>query len=531
MRRLTVGLMFVTAYLTSLPVARAVSCTVQGTIRIESMDTYYCDPDIAGINCTGWKETDLDDKHEANAPPMRYAYILVTDTSNNTLAQTYTNGSGFYSTPSFSLPACSGNIRLHAFLVRVDPANFPLYGYFRISANSAQELTQGRYWTEALTGSTTTIDKTVQSGSNPTEFQRAATVYHTAESAISEIRTWSTNLANRFYGSFAIDGTGMPRICYDDSPDCLPAGGGLAQQANWRILLAYSAYNFGSITRHEIGHLVHFAVHNRNMTLSCDSTGMLSSPPVPEVGCEYGYNAVVEGLPSYFAVMSIVTSVTSNTGNGAFLCKCAGATNSDQDRCSDAAAAVGSDSDAITQCAGGTDSSFQGYGDDFVTTGRCARLRPGRTAYGCECLDGSDPGTNCDDYPAVPEMCPDDLSPFNECDDYAALGWRNTIQVGRYLWDVMDTKNESSQDDVDLTREEIIAAFESMPCTAGQEHSCNEPNTSPCVPNPAGAPLPPPSDQTRDSYNVADIAWRLWTSWGGNHDSEKALNCVDGADD
>jgi hypothetical protein len=510
-------------------VARAVNCIVQGTIRIESMDTYYCDPDV-GADCSGWKEDDLDNRLNF-AQRMRYSHTLITDTNDAVLAQTYTNNVGFYSA-TISLPACTGLVRVHSFLVRVDPVNFPLAGYFRISENSAQELTLGSYKEAALTGSTTTIDRRINASSDPTPVQRAATVYHTANSAIEVIRGWSTNLANRLWGTFAIDGSGMPRICYDDSPVCVSSGA-VADAGLWKIKLSYGSYSYGSIVRHEIGHLAHAALHHRNGTSACYSTDMLLSPNHPVLGCEYGMTAFNEAFADFVAVSSIVTTVDSTNGNGAFLCKCASADNSNQDRCSDTAVAATTtaDPDRIVPATGCGEGTFIGFGDAFATTNHCARVRPGRTAYGCECLDSIAPfDGKCDDYPTVPEMCRNTSPVDLVCDDWVDLGWRNTAQIGRFLWDELDANNESSWDDDDLSMGDIAAALEAMDCTVGIDHSCNEPNTSPCNPATAG-PLvqpPTPNDATRDSRNVADIAWHLENPNGsGTTILERVLNCVD----
>ena len=42
--------------------AFATTCTINGTVKIEPIDQYYCDPDVSGMDCSGWREVDLDDK-------------------------------------------------------------------------------------------------------------------------------------------------------------------------------------------------------------------------------------------------------------------------------------------------------------------------------------------------------------------------------------------------------------------------------------------------------------------------------------
>lgn len=121
--------------------------------------------------------------------------------------------------------------------------------------------------------------------------------------------------------------------------------------------------------------------------------------------------------------------------------------------------------------------------------------------------------------------------------DYQKLGWRNTRQVMRFFWDMIDTNDEGGTypDDTDLSMAGLVAVFEGMTCTGatseyGDDGTCNEPTrptSGSCTPSSSSAAPVTPMTSTRDSYNIWDIAAIV----GGNQSAERSLNCVEEAED
>ena len=151
---------------------------------------------------------------------------------------------------------------------------------------------------------------------------------------------------------------------------------------------------------------------------------------------------------------------------------------------------------------------------------------------------GTDPRPRrlfCDSQPTIVQPCVDGNND-NKCDNFKDLGWRNEVQVGRYLWDVIDSANESSQDDTDMSMASFAGLFEAMSCLEtqlGVEHTCNEANDDDpsCDPvDDSDLVAPYDFEPTRDSYNVGDIGWHV-TQSEGSQATEKTINCVDDAFD
>lgn len=93
--------------------AQAVTCQVFGYVKIDALDTYYCDENHLGTTiCSGWAEKNLDSVTQ----PMAYIGIQVEEqpSGNNLGAATWTDGTGYYSV-SWDAASCSGT----AFKVRI----------------------------------------------------------------------------------------------------------------------------------------------------------------------------------------------------------------------------------------------------------------------------------------------------------------------------------------------------------------------------------------------------------------------------
>ena len=497
----------------------AATCTVQGKIQIRPMDNYYCDTGPSpSQSCSGWLETNLD----TATNPMQYMRIVITNSAGqNTYARTWTDANGDYSA-TFTVSGwngCTGrlvDIRLQFMRVHEDDADMSSgeRRRFHIVEPSTNATWERNHWNdEPLDGTTTTRNYTFTRSRFTGGHRRVANVYYTVNSALSEIVTWTSNLSSEFSDT---NTSNILAVKYDGNPwsQCSGTGSlGCASQANWDIELDESLYPNGGFTRHELGHMVHFALHDRDQCwgsgcVSCKSDNYDSSGGREAVSCEWGYHAMVEGFPSFVAVRSLTTNDTN-----AWYCICHDTTN--QDVCSETA--VGTlDNDRIDDCVGFAANTwgFRGVGDDFATTtDHCVRVEENE---GCNCVDTS----------------PND----GICDNYDELGWRNTQQVVRFFWDVVDTNNEGGNDNTDLSMNGtngLADTIEDMSCSGvyyGIDGTCNEPNRgtgSSCSPSATNGSAIFPMTATRDSYNVWDMAAAI----AGNQTDEREINCVDGATD
>lgn len=478
----------------------AQTCTLNGTLKISPLDAYYCDTNPNGFsyNCSGWHETNLDSTDR----PLQHLRLEVRSTANALLGSGFTNTSGAYSITFPRDGALCGDDFVNLVLVfaRVHESDSTKYR-FRLAHPDTNATLSATVLVD-LGGASTTQDLTY--GRYTTHNNRVANVYFTANSAITEMVTWSSNLSAEL-ASNSFSAGGILRIRYGDGfePEDGTATSGLALRTDWRIDLGYETYNLGNLIRHELGHMVHYAVHDREQTGACESTAYRNSPGRSALSCEWGFNAMREGLATFFGTRSIVSHNTHVWG-------CTVANNSDQDLCS--ACARQTPVEDVLETCGTSGTGFRGYGDDYVnTTSHCARL----STAGCGCPDTDSDGV---------------------CDGgwYFSNGWRNTQQVARFFWDMIDDNNEFSQDDTNLTMGEMIEVFEDMTCAAnsgfGDDGDCNEPNRADdgdCVPDAGTGTGTIPMEGTRDSYNPYDLASLI----PGDQATERTLNCVQNADD
>lgn len=513
--------------------ARAATCTVNGTVQINSWDSYYCDSSHLTF-CAGWKEKDLDSATKT----MKDMHIEVQEEPGGALlGEGWTNSSGYFSISFARSPSCSGlqfKVRYRFKMVNTADPEAPRTGRFRIEKDTGATWSfltypANTFGTSPCSSSTCTKNKTFQRTTS--DIDRSASIYYTAQSAISQIVPWSVNLNSRFSNiSEVSDGTGMLRYNFDNSNmngSFFSAG----SPGPWLVTLDYEDYMKGMTVRHETGHAVHAAVHGRKPNGMCYSDRLLDSTPPPGThradSCEYGYAAMTEGIAEFFAVRSMVVTDT----NQAFSCRCHDESTPNQDTCSETAPGALADDDRILGCTGFPDTGFKGLGDDFVTQRtQCVRVASLQN-YGCHCDDfGTPPDGFCDTQPSFAQPCPDAFMPFGVCDNHEALGWRNESNIARFFWDVLDPNNEANDNDT-YSISSIVADLEAMACDAsvfGDDDTCNEPNeatSADCTP--AETVIPFTLYSTRDAYNVWDVASVLT----GDQSLERWNNCVDLASD
>jgi hypothetical protein len=306
---------------------------------------------------------------------------------------------------------------------------------------------------------------------------------------------------------------------------------GLAFQGTWSIDLDASTYDLGGLVRHEVGHMVHFAVHDRSQNWGCNSDALANVAGRKATSCEWGYQAMLEGLPTFFAVRSI----TSNDTN-VWFCQCADAAN--QDQCSEVASgASGFDNDRIQGCPDGEAWGWRGIGDAFAfSRDQCTRVRK---VEGCSVF--TDTNQNGVWNEGETQYC--SSSSGGVCTDYWKHGHRNTVQVVRFFWDVLDASNEAPLesyghiDDTTLAMDGaggLVSVFESMPCPGTGEGHCSEPSWQAPTCYPASATASGtwwPMGFTRDSYNPYDFGQLIAGVDEGSATSELQLNCMGWAGD
>jgi hypothetical protein len=484
-------------------VSGAATCTLTGGANIEPLDSYYCDtaPTGGSQSCTYWNEVNLD----SSTKPMQYMRVYVRRTSDNSsLGSTFTNSAGQYAL-SFTLPACNENVNVTFAYKRVhesDTGAATPRWRFRIVPSGDGQPAWGTTWTVPLTGSTTTYNRTWQRTTGiPGISTRLANFYFTANSAISEMVTWTANLSAQFANTSEADGEALRIIVHEGyDPDVE-----YASQGGWYIWQRYDNYNRGFTTRHELGHIAHYGLHARNRTGSCSSYRYYNDTIQPGhtwLSCEWGQASTSEAIANFLAVRSITAHDTNS-----WFCNCRN--NANQDTCSEAAIAPDGD-DRVYGCQGG---SFAGIGDAFATTtNHCTRVL---FSQDCNCVDANGDGN---------------------CDSYGEFGWRNEIQVSRFLWDIIDANNENGNDDTDESMVSLADLFEAVTCEKsspadfGLDGTCNEPNrwnSADCDPLDDTGFGVTPMQGTRDSYNAYDIGDLV----PGNQTTERQVNCVDDAGD
>lgn len=516
-----------------------VSCTINGSITLEPSDSYYCDTEILGTSaCTSWREKDLD----STTVPIAFMNVCVQLDDNSKLDCTNSDANGNWSA-TFTLPGtqCAGQqVDIRHYFARVHEddvaSDTPRLRFSLVDVDEGDpamddSVPGNHVWTKAdaktLEGPISTHQRAWTRGSIQTT-TRLANIFYTASSYLKEATTWSPNLDAQFTAPWSE----VPlRIGYEET---FPNGAVTLDGDN--ILIGYDAFSLGFFVRHELGHATHHHAHHDDIDGTCATYNFCSSCPLPansdeqsasEVrNCEYGSAATDEGLASFFAVRSI-----TNNDTQAWDCSCAdydsdGSEPGDTanwDLCSEQALLMSDpdgDSDWMWNCNAG---DFAGlsfiYVGDFraSSTANCARLR---ADGGCNCAFSGSP--LCD-------------STYN-----STTGWRNSSQVMRFFWDMIDSSTDGGQDDTNIGIDTFVANLEGMPCVGfygGIDGSCEEH----AIPVPCGSfPFPPcecspaldgetsPSGTgTRDSYNVWDIAEVI----SGDQFDERTLNCVQGAQD
>ncbi len=468
--------------------AAAASCTINGTVAVEPLDGYYCDTTF-GNNCNGWKVVDLDLARGATAKRLPYMRIEVWQGSTY-LGKTHTSSTGTYSI-TFTVPgsACAGqSVTVQHWMERMHEAdmNASTKRYrFAITAYApggvSEDLMVSRWIlpvTVPLTGASTSLVKTYPANTSHTS--RLANLYFTVNSAITEIVKWTPRLDGHFRHTSGA-ANGIFRVVY--GPDWTGGGGNF--MAGWGILLQYDTYNRGSLVRHELGHAVREALHDRKCSFSggpfghgCSSYNYNFTAGYDSDSCEYGSAAFNEGIASFFGTRT-ATAHDTNVWD----CRCRD--NNNQGVCSQTSNNL-TTPDRVRACPD-LDGDFVGVGDRWiVSSATCKRLNPGKGCYGC--ATGSD------------GFC----TPL-----YSALwGWRNVVQVQRFMWDLIDTNNEGGNDTIDYSASSLITAMQAMPTGWGVDGSCRESEKAPgqdCNPSIDGA-LVTGGTGSRDAYNPRDIS-------------------------
>ena len=481
-------------------IARAATCTIFGTLSIEPLDGYYCDRDWLGSACNGWREVDLDQ----GTRPMKHLLVTVNDPETGAqLASTATTatGSNLVSVPN--MPDCSRTVQVRFYFARVHEADIAPTRFRFWVVDPETGFVSYNPWNVPLTGILKLFSITYHRANPDEPAVKLANMYYTTQSAITEIVRWTTNLSEQFARQ---EIPGILRIRYDPFSVNTKVS---TDVVGWQILFGSGNYNQGGAIRHELGHLVQAALHRRRQFNDCRSYAFNSGDPTLHGTrlCEYGQAAMIEGLAEFIAARSVTTSNTAWTS----FC----AQNGNQDLQSETAAGP-LDDDRIQLCVGSEDQTFRGIGDRFsILRSHCVRLEvdqpPPAPITGCNCED-------------------DDLNKICDGTFYRSNGWRNEIQVARFLWDLIDSNNEGSQDNANYAMGGpggLADYFQRMPCGPrgfGDDGNCNEPNDR-FVCNASDGTIPPlPMRASRDSYNVYDIAQLLPT----NEAAERRLNCVQG---
>ncbi|MBI3202782.1 MAG: hypothetical protein HYZ29_14685 [Myxococcales bacterium] len=489
--------------ITAAAPAAAATCTITGTVAVEPLDGYYCDTTF-GNNCSGWKVVDLDAARGAAAKRLPYMRMEAWQGSNY-LGKTHTSSTGTYSI-TFAVPGstCAGqSVTMQHWMERIHEADlnastkryrFAVVAYDPALGpnNTSQMLNRWKVLVPvSLTGANTSL--TVTFAANSSLGSRLANMYFTVNSAITDIVTWTSRLDGHF--SHASGGAdGILRVIY--GPDW--AGGGGNATADWGLLMQYDTYNRGSVTRHELGHLVREALHDRACSLDrCSTYNLYSAGSYDADSCEYGSAAFNEGIASFFGIRSATTHDTN-----VWDCRCRD--NGNQGICSQTSNNL-TTPDKVQDCTGG---GFVGVGDRWIVSSEtCKRLSPTNGCSGCP--------TGADGF-CIPL--------------YSALaGWRNVVQVMRFMWDLIDTSSDGGWDNVDYTAGSLVTAMQSMPTGFGEDGSCREPEHPPaqdCNPAVDGSPVSGGTG-SRDAYNPRDISDLLPEDLANVMD----INCVGFATD
>lgn len=509
--------------------AHAVTCTVQGKVEIQSVDSYYCDQDHASY-CNGWTERDLDSKNS----PMKYLLLSLhlNNPQRTFIKSTVTNANGQYSTTfdsaAIASSTCPNELIIVEWLVRVHESDvlapvprvrfgitdiaWPSPLFYSTEANATRQ--SGNIYKKNILHQRPKDPVTGAPISGaPSAFAQAANIFYTANSAISQMVLWHDRI-NAYFAVPWTDVNNIFQIRYNPNSQ-IPESGVWRRFAPWVDITAGN-YNLGALIRHELGHVVHDALHGKYANGQwnrrwgpCTNYSYGNVPTHAGIGCEWGSAATSEGIASFFGIRSLVTT------EDRFAWGCGCRDNGDQGLCTDSANDINTSPQRIaTTCNGGV----AGIGDAYVTSpSHCPRVT---AAAGCQsCV------TSQLDGQVICAPCPD-IDADGLCDNYQALGFRQELNVVRYLWDIMDINAESG-DDTTRSIANIAQFFVLVPCQynlAGSDGSCNEPERISGACNPVSNVGDVPQaygNGTRDSYNMRDLAVLLNTGSNG----ELGLNC------
>jgi hypothetical protein len=465
------------------PAAHAATCTLQGTAVLEPMDNYYCD-NTWQASCSGWKAVD----YASTSKPLRYMRIRLFDASSATVpvAQSFTGANGAFSFTWNSSAACAGQlVRLDFVTARADENHLgasPQPYRFKIvdpeDGGATWVVPKGRY----LSGTTTSWSITFPRYSTDPPFGSGVhqmNIYLALDQAMEEITSWTTNLDDQFSSTVSSAG-GIVKAYYSSTVTTATR----ANRDEWAIYIDATDYIRGAYVRHELGHLTHWALHDRKFhkVYGCASYGYGNDTTYNHglFSCEFGNVAMEEGMAWFFAVRSITSS-----NDNAWACNCAGF-GSAQGTCSNT---IGS----------------------ALTTGW----------RGCFYLSDGIVWSLGDKY-------------MSECYVPACSGWRNELANSRFLWDLIDNTSADGETE-NLSIAQIAGYLESMQCSSGAgDGNCNEPHMSSCYPTSDAASEGDfgwtnwqVNGNSRDAYNAWDIAEHV----DGDQTAVRVVNCVQGAND
>jgi len=504
-----------------------VTCTLTGSVTIDSSDTFYCDT-TGGQDCTGWRETNLD----TVSKPMRFLQVEVRNTAATVVyGRTFTNSSGNY-TITVSLPgsgSCNGKqVSLVVFMKRVHEDDLAVQTprfRFKVTHNEqGLELSShGFTHVRTLTAATSTANWHFARANPETEYSTVANIYYTLNSALTEAVTWSDTLDQAFQSTDESGGgifrvkVSVPFYPGDDTCSTTTASACFFLPS-WMIYIQKDIAGNGLLLRHELGHALHSAIHGKVDLYSCVSSAYNGSNGRNHQGCEWGSYVTAEMFVNLLATRSIVEEVRTNAWRCGSTTAIRTMWSVPQQFCSDCRTTALSDADRIIQCAENP-SGFVGIGDAFASSNsHCTRIR---VSEGCNCVP-----TN----PTNNDIC-------NDFQSSTSLGWRNPVNFERFLWDMIDTNNEGGQDDTALYIQGLVnrmtqyMGFLNPPENILRDGTCWEHHPGPagtCIPVASSDPPPGgPARWTRDGYNTFDFASAI----PGNQGAEMALNCSEGAPD
>ncbi len=476
-----------------LIVNAAVNCTVNGYMKYEPVDYYYCDTTrftgASGVpSCSGWLEIDLDTKRSSSgtAAPLKYVRIEIRNSSGTLLGFTHTNSTGWYS-KTVSMPGTScrnQSVTVRRVLQRVHESDIsvstPRYRFKVVDMAFAVHNTN---YSLTLTGSSTTSSKTYPASAT-SEIARAFAIYYTMNSAMTEAVRWSTNIGT---GLASANSSAQFQVVIDA---LYTDGSYYGWSSDKRAWLRYADYRDGFNTRHEFGHKIHQVMHYNKQTDRCYDDTYNGVDYHATDSCECGFYSTGEAMAHFIAARSITSADTN-----AWACSTLQISSFAQDECSRVVVGrVGDSNSDGEQDLSGNYAAWFIIGDTYANSKtRC--IVPNST-WGCPCGGSGEP------------TCTGQTAKDN-------LGFRNSVNVARFFWDIIDTNNESSKDDTDLTMGTFVAAVEGMTCSGTADGSCNEPNTSPCT------------AARKEKYNSYDFGDLI----SGDQAAERTLNCVAAAQD